>query len=231
MRSLNALDRYLFLYLLSNQRSGRLGIYEISLNAMASESGIDEKDLKFSMLQRLEPKVYYKEGWVIIINYLKHQLGGGPKYTTGVNSEFNLLPPKIREIAIGYGYPIDTLSIGYSEKTRLLHHTKPYQTKYSETEFRRELVSKDWEGERPDRRVKDKLSVYSLFGGKQPWWNHKQQREAALRLFDYGIQKVKLGKEIMKENEDDQYCPQADTPFDYEKKIPALKRFMKRNGL
>lgn len=115
VRQLNALDRYLFLYLLTNGRGGRTGIYELPLDLMASESGVDEKDLRLSMLQRLEPKIYYKEGWVIVVNYLTHQLGGGSKYEAGVRTAFGELPKKIQEIAKDCGYPIDTLSIGYPQ--------------------------------------------------------------------------------------------------------------------
>lgn len=113
VRQLNALDRYLFLYLLTNGRARLTGIYELPLDLMASECGIDEKDLRISMLQRLEPKVYYREGWVIITNYTKHQVGGGHKYLQGVKANYEELPAKIKEIAKDYGYPIHTLSIPY----------------------------------------------------------------------------------------------------------------------
>lgn len=111
VRGLNALDRYLFLYLLTNGRASLTGIYELPIDLMASESGIDEKDLRLSMLVRLEPKVYYKEGWVILVNYLKHRVSSSPQYLKGIENEFKGLPPHIREIALSCGYPIDTLSI------------------------------------------------------------------------------------------------------------------------
>lgn len=113
-RQLNALDRYLFLFILTNGRAGRTGIYELPLDLMASESGIDEKDLRLSMLQRLEPKVFYKEGWVIMVNYTKYLIGDGPKFWTGVRNSFLELPPKIQELAKDCGYPIHTLSIPYN---------------------------------------------------------------------------------------------------------------------
>lgn len=111
VRGLNALDRYLFLYLLTNGRAVLTGIYELPLDMMASESGIDEKDLTNSMLQRLEPKVFYKNGWVIIKNYPNHRVSNSPKLITGIIKSFEALPPNIQELAISYGYPIDTLYI------------------------------------------------------------------------------------------------------------------------
>lgn len=113
VRGLNALDRYLFLYLLTNGRARLTGIYELPLDLMAAESGIDEKDLKNSMLNRLEPKIFYREGWVIIINYPKHHIAGGHKFNQGLKSQFEEIPRKIQDISKGYGYPIDTLSMEY----------------------------------------------------------------------------------------------------------------------
>jgi hypothetical protein len=88
--------------------------------------------------------------------------------------------------------------------------------------------------ERPKKetRSKDKLAVYFLFSSKeQPWWRHAQQKKAALSLFDLvGIEKVRRGLALMKENEDDKYCPQAATPFEYESKLEALKRYAKNHA-
>lgn len=103
-----------------------------------------------------------------------------------------------------------------------------------ESEIRVESVpSKEEEKpQTPDRRVKDKEAVYAIFSPKKEgWMNYKQERVAALRLFDRGIEKVRRGKEIMREYENDRFCPQADTPTEYEKKLPALRRFVKRNGI
>lgn len=126
VRELNALDRYLFLYLLTNGRAKLTGIYELPLDLMASESGIDAKDLRLSMLQRLEPKIYYKEGWVIIINYPKHRIGGGHKYNQGVKANYEELPEKIRALSKSFGYPIDTLSIEYQRFPTILDKNKQY---------------------------------------------------------------------------------------------------------
>ena len=84
-----------------------------------------------------------------------------------------------------------------------------------------------------DNRVKDKLAIYNLFSSKeQPWWNHSQQRRAALTLFDLvGLEKVRAGVEFMKEHSDDKYCPQAGTPFKYEEQMPFLAGYVKRNDL
>lgn len=86
--------------------------------------------------------------------------------------------------------------------------------------------------QKTDRRVKDKETIYALFASKkQPWMMHSQQREAALRLFDRGVERIQRGLTVMSENEDNQFCPQASTPFEYEKKLPSLARFIRKNNL
>jgi len=73
VRKLNSLDRYLFLYLLTNEHTNICGIYELPIGTMAYESGIDERDLERTMLKRLKPKVYYIDEWVFLVNFKKHQ--------------------------------------------------------------------------------------------------------------------------------------------------------------
>ena len=77
------------------------------------------------------------------------------------------------------------------------------------------------------RRVKDKEKIYFLFGKKkQPWWYHKQERIAALRLFDMkGYDKVKRAVEFMKKNKKDVFCPQATKPFELEQKWDNLLNY------
>lgn len=100
------------------------------------------------------------------------------------------------------------------------------------------LVSdKEWEDRNSvpkddSRRVKDKLAIYHLFSPSElPWWKRRQEREAALSLFDYGVEKVRRGLDLMRENKDDKYCPQAYTPCQYVEKLPKLKEYLRRKDL
>lgn len=83
------------------------------------------------------------------------------------------------------------------------------------------------------RRTKDKLEIYHLFSDKeQPWWRHAQQRKAALSLFDLiGTAKVRAGLAFCKANEDNPYCPQPMTPYEYEQALPGITRFRRKNDL
>ena len=107
---LNPLDRLVFIYLLTNEHTNISGIYELPISTMSFETGIEKEELNKSMLPRLEPKVFYKKGWVILINFLKHQNQRSPTVKKGIETEISLIPNEILQIAIGYGYGMDTLS-------------------------------------------------------------------------------------------------------------------------
>ena len=113
IRRINPLDRYLFLYLLTNEHTNISGIYELPITTMAFETGIDERDLEKSMLPKLEPKVYYIDGWICIKNFQKHQSGDSEKIKIGIKSEMDRIPQEIKKkindtLSIPYVYPMDT---------------------------------------------------------------------------------------------------------------------------
>src|SRR3990167_6413350 len=93
VRKLNALDRYLFIYLMTNDKCSFCGIYELPLEMMAFEPEIDEHDLEKSMLKRLEPKVYYHESWVYLPNFKKHHVSEKSENSKkGYNSALEEVP-------------------------------------------------------------------------------------------------------------------------------------------
>src|SRR3990167_4647215 len=99
IRKLNALDRYLFLYLITNDKCSFCGIYELPISTMAYECGIDERDLEKSMLIRLEPKVFYRDGWVYLPNFKKHHVSDKSKNSNvGYENALQEVPDNILEI-------------------------------------------------------------------------------------------------------------------------------------
>jgi hypothetical protein len=230
VRELNALDRYLFLYLLTNGRAKLTGIYELPIDLMASESGIDSKDLRLSMLQRLEPKIYYREGWVIIINYDKHSVNKSRDYKLGVSRVFAEIPSKIREIAISYGYPsIDpppTLPTRWRD-TRI--EEKRIDTPSSNKllqDIKEVKVNEEGE-EKPKykRKYPHSKEVFALFSRPQRSWeiNTTELKHAEL-LYERGIQTVKNALAYVMENRDDPYLPEIVKPSDLERKWLELNR-------
>lgn len=102
--SLNPLERYLFLYLLTNEHTDISGIYELPWSVIARETGLEEEMLK-KMFLRFKSRVYYIDGWVYLRNFSKHQ-ATNPKVEAGVKRSLDGVPDdimtKIKEIQIGY---------------------------------------------------------------------------------------------------------------------------------
>ena len=112
VRKLNPLDRYLFLYFLTNEHTNIAGIYELPLENMAFETGIESDTLSKSMLKRLEPKIFYIEGWVCITNFEKHQRGrGNPKIAQGIENAKSEVPQGILD---NFKKKLDSVSIVYA---------------------------------------------------------------------------------------------------------------------
>jgi hypothetical protein len=221
--SLNPLDRYLFLYFLTNEHTNISGIYELPLGTLAFESGIDKTDLERSMLKRLNPKVFYHKGWVIIPNFPKHQNLKSEDVLKGIKREYELAPEDIQKEAIRRGWG-DGLGIAQGTILNLTKPTVGAKAPILE-------VKEDKEDSKPQRRVKDKEAVYSRFSPKrEPWWNFKQEKEAALQLFDRGLEKLDAGLTMLRENEDDKYCPKVRTPFEYLEKLPKINAYKKKHG-
>ena len=83
---LDPIEKLLFLYLLTNPITNIAGIYEIPLRRIAFDTGIDS-DMVKKILERFErdKKIFYKDGWIIIKNFIHHQ-AINPKVKKGIAS-------------------------------------------------------------------------------------------------------------------------------------------------
>ncbi len=93
---LNPLDRYLFLYFLTNERTNLAGVYESPLRTIANETGLEKEEI-LRMLERLKGKVEYKDGWVCLVNFTKHQNNDNGSIVKGIENRLNELPRDIKE--------------------------------------------------------------------------------------------------------------------------------------
>lgn len=115
---LDPIEKLLFIYFLSNEHTNICGIYELPLKIVAIETGLDTSMLD-KLIPRLSPKISYEDGWVIIPKFPKHQHCQSEKVLTGIRRELDLIPSHILTVAIGYGYPMDTLSYTKPNLTKL----------------------------------------------------------------------------------------------------------------
>lgn len=93
---LNALDRYLFLYLITNDHINLAGVYEISLRTISYETGIEQEEL-LRMFKRLEPKIRYIDSWVILKNSIKNQNYHSPKIKANIEFVLSGCPPDLMD--------------------------------------------------------------------------------------------------------------------------------------
>lgn len=117
---LDPIEKLIFLYAITSHRISICGIYEVPLKVMALETGID-RDMLPKILKRLEKdgKVSYRDGWLCVLNYPKHQNYNKTTMVKAISNEIKQIPKEILDIFIGHGYPIDTLSIGYKDKVQV----------------------------------------------------------------------------------------------------------------
>jgi hypothetical protein len=110
---LDPLQRYLFLYLITNERVELCGAYEMMLREMALWTGLDERETLPNMLQALEDAglAAYIDGWVVIPNYLKLQNLNNRSVKAGVEKSLSELPTHIRQA-------VDTLSTPSTQVVR-----------------------------------------------------------------------------------------------------------------
>ena len=93
---LNPLDRYLFLYLLTNEKTNLSGVYELPLRTIANETGIEKEEVT-RMLERLKGKVEYQDGWICLVNFTKHQNENNGSIIKGIENRLKELPEEIRK--------------------------------------------------------------------------------------------------------------------------------------
>lgn len=118
------IEKLLFLYLLTNNETNLLGIYEIAIRRIAFDSGID-KDMVLKIFDRFEKagKAMYLDGHVVLHNFTKHQKYNGKMLTSAKNS-FEVLPNSlisnekmipilkgIERVCKGYIKPFDNINL------------------------------------------------------------------------------------------------------------------------
>ena len=101
-------EKLLFLYLLTNPLTAICGVYQIELRRIAFDTGFEMDTVK-RMLDRFERdgRCLYRDGWVAMKNWLKHQNPGSIKVQKGIELQLEKVPVTMADY-IGKG--IDTLS-------------------------------------------------------------------------------------------------------------------------
>jgi hypothetical protein len=77
-------EKLLFLYLLTNPLTEISGAYKIALKRIAYDTGIEKNEVTRILAEfEANSKVIYKDGWILICNFIKHQVKN-PKVIAGI---------------------------------------------------------------------------------------------------------------------------------------------------
>lgn len=209
--NLDPVEKLLFLYLLTNPFTDISGVYEIPVKNIALDSGID-KEMVIKILKRFEKdkKIFYKEGWVAIKNFQKHQNTQNPKISRGIEIGLSKAPLSL----------IDKLSIGNEELSHLNLNSnlnsntnvKPISDK-SDGVVINEFIT----------LLKEINPSYQLFFKRPP------QRKAVERLLK--LHNLEWWERFIPayrvEMENNRYCPKATTPMKLEEKLGDIEFYGK----
>jgi hypothetical protein len=102
--TLEPLEKLLFLYLITNEKTDICGIYELPMKIMMIETDMDKKTIE-TILEKFgsDNKILYKNGWILLQNFVKHQNFESPTVDNGIRKSLSNLPLEIRKIAYGMG--------------------------------------------------------------------------------------------------------------------------------
>lgn len=156
---LDPLERYLYLYLLTNEHTNIAGVYELPMRVMAFETGID-KEMLPKILKRFEGKIVYEKGWICIKNFQKHQSSSSEKVKRGIEIEMSKIPQEIR-VKLKKGYGMDRVSKGiiYSNTNSNLNSNTNTNSKDVYGEFENVKLSKEEYTKLSDLIGEDNLKI------------------------------------------------------------------------
>lgn len=145
-------EKLLFLYLITNDKTNMLGIYELSIKKMSFDTGID-KDIILKALKKFESlsKVKYVKNHIVLVNFMKHQ-----NYNTNMKKSaidiYNELPNELKnsELSISKDNPLE----GFE---RLSNHYGMVSKEEVELEYE---IEEEKEGK---EEIKDTPSAFSFY--------------------------------------------------------------------
>lgn len=137
-------QKLLFLYLITNEKTNMLGIYESSIKKISFETGIKKDDVSNGLkeFERLN-KVKYQNNFVILINYMKHQ-----NFNTNMKKSaidvYNGLPKELIDNSLTVSK--DNPSEGFETLLNHFGMVRKYEAKYeveAKDESKLEIEVKD----------------------------------------------------------------------------------------
>lgn len=94
-------EKLLFIYLLTNEKIGLTGIYELTNSRIKFDTQITESELKI-MIDKFQKlgKFYFDNGWIVIVNASKYNnYTSSPKVRMAYNKELKEIPERLKKFA------------------------------------------------------------------------------------------------------------------------------------
>jgi len=117
IEELEALEKYFYLYLMTNSKTTQCGCYEISMKLVRYETGLQQSEInKFITVLEKSNKILFDKNTseFLILNWLKHNSFKSPKVMTCIQGEIETIKSSVFKeyvsgILIGE-YSMDRLS-------------------------------------------------------------------------------------------------------------------------
>lgn len=101
---LNTESKLLWLYLLTNQQTNLIGIYEISIKRISNETGINLTGCQTVMDGFANrSKIIWNGSHIVICNFLKHQSLANPNMEKSARKIFDSLPDTVKKLLQSHG--------------------------------------------------------------------------------------------------------------------------------
>lgn len=211
---LEPLERYFFLYLLTNEHTEICGIYELSMKVIERETDLTNQQI-IDILSVLKSKVVYTDGWVRINNFAKHQ-AVNPKIEIGIERSLNEIPQDILAKLSNNDIDYDSLSKTTIE-TELLKPKLILKPK-----LKPEITSEE------TSQINEVFNIFYNTINRNINFGNKTQRKAVedmVRL--QGFEKVKKVAEFACQFHGEPYMPVITTPLQLKDKWSALESWAK----
>ena len=214
--NLDPIEKLLYLYLLTNPSTNIAGIYEVPIKSIAVDTGID-KEMVLKIFKRFEKdqKIKYKDGWVVIKNFIKHQKDN-PKVKKGIELIKEVSPAW----AIDYLYSIHSLSHSNSNSNSNININ---------TNVKSEKVEQVDETSSSDISLVIK-SFESINPASKKFYGNTTQRKSCQMLIDsYGLDRVvNVVENILPKSNTMKFFPVITTPTQLADKWATLESAIHR---
>lgn len=126
---LDPTEKLLFIYLMTNERTNVAGVYELPIKLMSVESGIEISMLENILLRFVrDNKIVLFDGWVRVINSLKHQNLDNRNIVKGVENVYCSIPHNVKlglELPQNVSEFIQNKGLGMSLEESYMSHIRP----------------------------------------------------------------------------------------------------------